>query len=494
MAQVINTNVASLNSQRQLTKSQSALNQSLERLSSGLRINSAKDDAAGMAISTRMTSQISGLNQATRNANDGISLAQTAEGALNEVSSNLQRLRELAVQSANATNSASDRASIQAEASALTAEITRVSEQTQFNGINLLDGTFKTKDFQIGANANQTIQIANIADSRASALGSQTLAGDGSITGNVVTAASGVPANGVTAATAATAFTLSSANGGSALTSSAITYAAGAGADAIATAINNAGGGIGITATASNSATLSALSVAGTFAFTLNDQAISVNVTDKNDLSSVVSAINGVQSSSGVTASFTTSGSKSSITLSTTDGRNIKLQDYSITGGSSTATDSISFGGTALVEGTAVSAVKTGTLSLSGTKGTITTANASTEVFNAAEMNSTFTSIAALDLSTQAGAQNAIAAVDAALAQVNTARGDLGAYQNRFTSAIASLQTSSENISAARSRIQDTDFAAETATMTKNQILQQAGTAMLAQANSLPQGVLSLLK
>ena len=488
MAQVINTNVASLNSQRQLTKSQSALNQSLERLSSGLRINSAKDDAAGMAISTRMTSQISGLNQATRNANDGISLAQTAEGALNEVSSNLQRLRELAVQSANATNSDSDRASIQAEASALTDEISRVSNQTQFNGINLLDGSFKTQDFQVGANANQTISIASIADSRASALGGNTLTADGTITGGVV---SGALVNAVTAATTATGFTIATDAG----TSSPITYAANASAKDIAAAIKAGTSGLGVTATATNSTTLSGLSgVEGTglVSFTLNGQTVQATLTSQNDLSNLVSAINGVQGASGVTASFTTTGSKSSITLSTTDGRNIALGAFAVNG---VANQTVNFGGTTLTEGGAVDAVKTGTVSLSSSKGPIATAAASAEVFSSAGVNnSSFTSVAALDLSTVAGSQTAIATIDAALAQVNTSRGSLGAYQNRFTSAIASLQTSSENLSAARSRIQDTDFAAETATMTKNQILQQAGTAMLAQANSLPQGVLSLLK
>ncbi len=184
MPQTINTNVASLNSQRQLNKSQEALNVSLQRLSSGLRINSAKDDAAGLAISSRFTAQINGLNQAARNANDGISLAQTAEGALGEVQNNLQRVRELAIQSANSTNSASDRASLDAEAQSLIAEITRVASQTQFNGLNLLDGSFATQSFQVGANANQTIDVARIADARATALGSDILAGVGSIIGS----------------------------------------------------------------------------------------------------------------------------------------------------------------------------------------------------------------------------------------------------------------------------------------------------------------------
>lgn len=486
MPLVLNTNVASLNAQRNLSTSQSSLATSLQRLSSGLRINSAKDDAAGLAIATRFTAQINGLNQAARNANDGISLSQTAEGALGETVNNLQRLRQLAVQSANATNSAGDRASLQAEGAQLISEITRVANQTQFNGINLLDGSFAAQNFQVGANANQVIAVAAIADARSSALGSHVLVADGTITGNTVAAAPNT--NGVTAAVAGTGFTITT-NGG---TTSAIAYAANADAKAIATAINSAASGIGVTATASNSTTLSGLSAAGTVSFTLNGQAVSAVVASQNDLSNLVSAVNGVQGSSGVTASFTTQGSKSSITLSTTDGRDINLSAFA---NSTAGNDSVTFGSQTLTEAGVVAAIQVGTISLASSQGPIATANASAQVFASAGVNnSAFSSVAALDLSTAGGAQNAIAALDAALAQVNSSRGDLGAYQNRFASAIASLQTSSENLSASRSRIQDTDFAAETANLTKGQILQQAGTAMLAQANALPNTILTLLR
>ncbi len=486
MPSVINTNVPSLNAQRNLSKTQSALDTALQRLSSGLRINSAKDDAAGLAISTRFTAQIRGLNQAARNANDGISLSQTAEGALGEVTNNLQRLRELAVQSANATNTSADRASLQAEAAQLVAEITRVSSQTQFNGLNLLDGSFTAQNFQVGANANQVIAVTTIADSRSSALGSHVLTADGTITGNTVAAAPNT--NGVTAAVAATNFTITT-NGG---TTSPITYAANADAKAIATAINNAASGLGVSATATNSTTLSTLTAAGTVTFTLNGQAISAVVASQNDLSNLVSAINGVQGASGVTASFTTSGSKSSITLSTTDGRDINLSAFA---NSTAGNDSVTFGTQTLTEAGIVAAIQVGTVSLSSSQGPITTANASAQVFAAAGVNnSAFTSVAALDISTASGSQAAIGALDAALTQVNTSRGDLGAYQNRFMSAIANLQTASENLSASRSRILDADFAAETAALTRAQILQQAGTAMLAQANALPNTVLTLLK
>jgi flagellin len=488
MAMSINTNISSLTAQRSSSKVQDQLSTSMARLSSGLRINSAKDDAAGLAISERFTTQIRGINQAARNANDAISLAQTAEGALGSVGDNLQRIRELAVQAANATNSASDRAALQSEASQLVSEVQRVGSQTSFNGIKLLDGSFTSQAFQVGANAGETISVNSIVDARTSSLGSHSLTADGTITGNVVTAASGAVTNGVTAATTATAFTLTTPAG----TTSPITYAANAGADAIATALNTAGANVGVTATASNSAVLSGVSAAGTLSFSLNGSAVSAVVADQNDLSSLVSAINGVAGASGVTATFTSTSAKNSITLSTTDGRNINLQDYASTGG---ATESVSFGGSTLTEGTAVSAVKTGTVSLSSTKGAIATANASAQVFGSAGVNnSSFASLAAVDLTSAANATSALSVIDAALSQVNSGRADLGAIQNRFSSTISSLQTTSENLSASRSRIQDADFASETANLSRAQVLQQAATAMVAQANQLPQQVLQLLR
>jgi len=488
MAMSINTNISSLTAQRNSSKVQDSLSTAMSRLSSGLRINSAKDDAAGLSISERFTTQIRGLNTAMRNANDAISLAQTAEGALGSVGDNLQRIRELAVQASNATNSASDRAAIQAEASQLVSEIQRVGSQTSFNGIKLLDGSFTSQAFQVGANAGETITVNSIVDARTSALGSHSLTADGTITGNIVTAASGAVTNAVTAATAATNFTITTTAG----TTSPITYAANAGADAIATAINTGAANVGVTATATNSTTLSSLSAAGTITFSLNGQAVSAVVSDQNDLSSLVSAINGVAGSTGVTATFSSTSTKNSITLSTTDGRNINLQDFA---NSTAGNDSVSFGGTTLTEGTAVSAVKTGTISLSSTKGAISTANASAEIFSSAGVNnSSFSSLAAVDLSSASSASAALSVVDAALSQVNSSRADLGAIQNRFTSTISNLQTSSENLSASRSRIQDADFASETASLSRAQVLQQAATAMVAQANQMPQQVLSLLR
>ncbi|MCC7485321.1 MAG: flagellin [Burkholderiales bacterium] len=505
MPQIINTNISSLTAQRNLNTSQSALSVSLQRLSSGLRINSAKDDAAGLAISERFTTQIRGLNQGVRNANDGISLSQTAEGALAEVSNNLQRIRELAVQAANATNSASDRAALQAEVEQRIAEVTRIGNQTDFNGLKLLNGSFVNQVFQVGANASQTITISSLVDTRASALGSNVLLADGTVTGNVVQGAGAGASNGIAAETDLTVSTTDAS--GSVLTSAAITYAQHSGANVIAGSINRAGTSVDVSATATNSATLSALSAGGTVTFTLNTQtddgdgtftavssAISAVVSDQNDLSALVSAINGVQSTTGITADFSTAGNKSSITLSTLDGRNIGITTFATnTAGNQT----VNFNGTTLTEGAAATAdaVKVGTVSMSSSRGQISTANAAGDVFAAAGTNnSSFSSLAAASVATAAGATSALAVVDAALSMVNASRADLGAYQNRFESTIANLQTTSENLSASRSRIQDADFAEETASLTRAQILQQAGVAILAQANALPNNVLALLR
>jgi flagellin len=486
MASFINTNIASLNAQRNLSTSSAGLETALQRLSSGLRINSAKDDAAGLAISSRFTSQIKGLNQAARNANDGISLAQTAEGALGEIGNNLQRIRELAVQSANATNSASDRNALNAEATQLISEITRVAGQTAFNGVNLLDGSFANQDFQVGANANQTIRVGSISDSRATALGSNTMTLDGTVTGNTKAAAADLTGGNTIGAETDLTFTTSAG------TTAAISYAANADAKGIAAAINTGAAGVGITATASNSATLGSLGSAGTVSMTLNGTAISASVADATDMTELMAAINGASSSTGVTANFSSTSSKSELTLSTTDGRDISVLDFNNSGATKTA----SFSGVTLTGGAATdSTIKTGTVTLNSTKGRIDTANANADVFAIAGTNtSSFSSLAGLSLGTAAGAQSAIGVIDAALASVNSSRADLGAIQNRFSSVISNLQTTSENLSASRSRIQDTDFASETATLTRGQILQQAGTAMLAQANSLPNGVLSLLR
>ena len=490
MSLTVNTNIASLNSQRNLSGSQDKLNLAIQRLSSGLRINSAKDDAAGLAISQRMTAQVRGLNQAARNANDGISLAQTAEGALAEIGNNLQRIRELAVQSANATNSLSDRASLDAEAAQMISEITRVANQTSFNGTTLLNGTFASQTFQVGADANQTISVTSIADARATGLGSNILLAAGTLMGTTKAAAADLTGGNTIAIEAG--LTITTVNGG---TTAAFGYAALADAKAIATAINTNAAAVGVTATALNSATLSGLSAAGTVSFTLGgtaSAAISAAVTDPTDLTALVGAINGAAGTTHVTATFTSTSAKNSITLTSDDGSDISILNYANT--SAVVGDTLAFSGVTLTEGGTDSSIKIGSVSLASNKGAITLAGHNADVFNAA--NSTFSSMAGVSLTgaTGANAQLAIAVVDAALGQINVSRGDLGAYQNRFSSAIANLQATAENVTAARSRILDADYATETTNLTKASIVQQAGVAMLAQANALPQQILSLLR
>ncbi|HVL74440.1 MAG TPA: flagellin [Noviherbaspirillum sp.] len=412
MAAYINTNIASLNAQRNLTTSQSDLATSLQRLSSGLRINSAKDDAAGLAISERFTTQIRGLNVAARNANDGISLAQTAEGAMTEIGNNLQRIRELAVQSRNATNSDSDRAALNAEAQQLKAEIDRVASTTAFNGTNLLNGSFTNQAFQVGANQGETISISSIVDASSDALGTW----DSVATANA-SGASGAFAN----------VTLAEGSGH--------TYSLSVGGVSILTATAPADDGD-----------------AGTSLTTVvNAASVDTALADSTVRTNLANA--------GITVSG--SAANGDLVFTKTDGAamNIVVANGAGSGG---------FAGDDFATGT----------------------NA---VDNGAESEA-MTGFASLNISTAEGADAAILAMDGALSALNTARAEMGAVQNRFTSVIASLQTTSENLSASRSRIMDADFAAETAQLTRGQILQQAGTAMLAQANSLPNGVLALLR
>jgi len=464
MAQVINTNIASLNAQRNLNRSQSALGTSLQRLSSGMRINSAKDDAAGLAISERFTAQIRGLNQAVRNSNDGISLAQTAEGALGEVTNNLQRIRELAVQSANATNSTSDREAMQQEVSQLVAEIDRVAGQTNFNGVKLLDGSFTSQAFQVGANVGETISLDSIIDATKGGLGLD----DSTAT---------VAGTAVTAALNAGDLEINGTDVGAVATGS---------AKAIGAAIEAADSDI--TATATTTVTAGAFTAhAGASngdVFAISVAGVSISYTAAGgtgilaaDMDSALSSAASNLTSAGISYTGTFAGGD--LVFTDADGDNVAVTKTQ----TGTTADLAS-----LTAGT-----KRGTISLSATAKdiTISGANVAKAGFTAGTTEATGNT---LDVSTVDGANDLIDAVDAALDTVNGSRATLGAMQNRFESVVTSLQTSSESLSAARSRIADTDFAAETANLTKTQILQQAGTAMLAQANQLPQGVLSLLR
>jgi len=508
MALTVNTNIASLTAQRNLTSSQNDLSTSLQRLSSGLRINSAKDDAAGLAISERFTAQIRGLNQGVRNANDGISLAQTAEGALKEVSSNLQRIRELAVQSANATNSASDRTALQAEVAQLVAEIDRVAEKTKFNGIALLDGTFTSKAFQVGADANETVSITSISSARTSAIGGSFTATSTSSqgVGTTAIAASTVYLNGV-------ALTASVSDGVS-------TVSADASAKAKAASIN-ATAGTGVTATAVTDLAAGTMDLTGAtngevVAFTINGQTTAQVTIDASgdagtaagsdifaNLDTFTSAINAISGATGVTATNSGTG----IALQAADGRNIVYNaTFNAADGTSAAAGTYTSADVGL-SGTLGDTV-TGKLTLTSTNssgilveasaggGADATESAKLGYGSAENTSATGSGVAISNASvaTVSGANETITAVDNALSTISSIRSDLGSYQSRFESVVANLQTTSENLSASRSRIVDADFAAETANLTKAQILQQSGIAMLAQANAIPQNVLALLQ
>ena len=522
MALTVNTNIASLTAQRNLTGSQSSLSTSLERLSSGLRINSAKDDAAGLAISERFSAQIRGLNQGVRNANDGISLAQTAEGALKEVTSNLQRIRELAVQSANATNSSSDRASLQVEVSQLVAEIERVATTTSFNGINLLDGTFSSQNFQIGPNAADTVAITSIASAKTSAIGTGTTYA-ASITGSTASRAD-ANAFASTMNLNDVALGASTSDGVSAAKESdgaaTDTYSA----LAKANAINAISAQTGVTATASNSLTAgSAVAVdAGAGAnvtkdFSLNGVYITYTMYDTDDvpadnestIADAITKINAQTALTGVVAGRDSSTGK--LTLTAADGRNIVLGEANADGGGATdglgvlglgaaaevTVGFLSFESTSKFgvqfTNTNVSATDTGVGSDAADAASIAQVGSAMTNLGATS-NSTGLTVSVIDISTASGASSAIASLDTALDSINASRANLGAYQNRFESVVANLQTTAENLSASRSRIVDADFASETANLTKAQILQQSGIAMLAQANALPQNVLALLQ
>jgi flagellin len=472
-------------------------------LSSGLRINSAKDDAAGMAISERFTSQIRGLNQAARNANDGISLAQTAEGAMKAAGDMLQRVRELAVQSANASNSASDRQALQQEVSQLVAELDRVAQTTEFNGQKLLDGTFGTSQFQVGANANQTI-VAATANLRTSVYGNNQVSG---------TDAAGVAPTGTLAASAAYA-----ANGvgagaitiNGALGSAAVNVLANEHASKTAESINLQTQYTGVTATARTEMELK-FSATGAYSVTLESEnktdpkTISFAIegtgtTGSEALSKAVQAINEQSSKTGVVASLNkdatgivlTNATGNTIAVGKTAAANagditVRKQVGKGDGSVTTSAGPQSLAGT---DGAGEIAVA-GYITLDSDKSFSTV---STTTMLSGTQNSKLKKVSDLDITDFSKATHSLKTVDSALQYIAGERAKLGALQSRFETSIAALQVTSENMSASRGRILDADFAAETANLSRTQILQQAGTAMVAQANQLPQGVLALLR
>ncbi len=411
MAATINTNINSLTAQRNLGMSGGSLATSMQRISSGLRVNSAKDDAAGLAIAERFQTQIKGLTVGARNANDGISLAQTAEGALGKVGDMLQRMRELAVQSSNATNSSADRKALQSEVAQLANEIDRVAKQTSFNGRQVLDGSFAGGVFQVGANAGDNITVGGLVNSTTKGLADVVYAFDKT---------TGIDVSSITDLAAVT--------------------------DASTLNISVTGAAAQV-----NLGTLKAAS------------------SGSERLGQLVAAINAKSSDTGVTAFLTKDEASGKYTIDVLSSKLDSAGDSAVVTLSAgfTATNFGVAGGAVGAAGSALSATSTSTDSLG---------------------------IDTLTVDTQAHAWVALVKIDSAIDQVNSARADLGALQSRFESAVANIDISTENLSAARGRIVDADFAKETANLSRTQILQQAGTAMVAQANQLPQGVLALLK
>ncbi len=493
MALTVNTNVASLNTQRNLNSSSKGLDTSLQRLSTGFRINSAKDDAAGLQISNRLTSQINGLNVATRNSNDGISLAQTAEGALQQSTGILQRIRDLALQSANGSNGATERAALQGEVSQLQQELNRISETTSFGGRKILDGSFGSQSFQVGANAYETISVS-IGSAATDRIGINRFTTDG--------AAATATASGATfSATSGSAYTDAAFNVNSKLSDGnvAIAGTASGSASEVARAVNAKSDETGVTANARTVAVLGDITASGTVSFDLSgltskskdtDSAtVSAVVDDLTNLSSLADAINRETGKTGISAVS----KGSTIELTSSRGDAISISNYAGSGGASLQAKSfdgeddvgteaaIVVGGGARADGQ-VQLEAADAFSVNGMSGAL-----------GADGFSELDAVNTIDIGTATGAQDALGIINGAISNIDSQRAQLGAVQNRFENTISNLQNISENSSAARSRIRDTDFAAETSELTKNQILQQAGTAILAQANQLPQAVLSLL-
>jgi len=504
-ALTVNTNIASLNTQRNLSNSSNALQTSMQRLSTGSRINSAKDDAAGLQISNRLTSQINGLGVAVRNANDGISLAQTAEGALQQSTNILQRMRDLALQAANGSNDATDRAALQKEVGALQSELTRISDTTTFGGRKLLDGSFGSTAFQVGSNANETIDVA-LSNASASSIGAYVSDKAGTGFGAATTDVADANMDDFKISANGKEFDVAEIKAGDT-------------ASEIAKKINNAGSPVKASArtdaviTKTDNAKIFDLKIEVYNSDTGEDANATIDLKSLTSFDQVVDAINA--SGAGISAKknndgtleiTSISGSTLKITGAAKDADGAAVAAADLTLAVRTAEDELLADGTTAgkdnvgdlsaavnIGDSSAAGFANGYLKLSSSAAYSLAGTAGVAVITG-EAAGVKTSVSDIDVSTAYGAQNAISVIDSAIAFIDAQRSDLGAVQNRFENTIANLQNISENVAGARGRIQDTDFAAETANLSKNQILQQAGTAILAQAKQLPQAVLSLLQ
>ncbi|MEK6748877.1 MAG: flagellin [Pseudomonadota bacterium] len=479
MPSPINTNIPSLFAQRTLDATDASTRTSMQRLSSAKRVNSARDDAAGLAIIERMAAQLQGTAAGMRNANDGVSLAQVAEGALQEAGGNLQRIRELAVQSINSTNSAADRQALQAEVSQLAAGLQDIAGQTQFNGQKILDGSFNTALFQVGANVNDTL-AANTKNFNTDQYGDNRIAGVASSVG----AASRIGAAGSVDITGATG-------------SSTINYAAGASAQTIAQSINQTSGTTGVTANAQTQVDVN-FSAAGSYVLNLSagngaPTTVSFNLgadTGVASLSQAASAFNDVSNKTGVVASVKADGS--GITLTDAQGQNVSLSDTDTANSGNVVVQGGGSSMTLVADNVVDTAVATGQVQLDSNAAFSATGTAGAVLANASQ-GSQLQDVASLDVSTAQNATNALSIVDAALDNVASQRASFGALMSKFESSVRSSENRYENLAGARSRIQDADYAKETAALARARLLKKSGIAALSHANVTPQMTLALL-
>jgi len=512
----INTNVAALNSYNQLKNTQNNLSKSLSRLSSGKRINGAADDAAGLAISEKMNSQVRGLAQAQRNAQDGISMIQTAEGALKETHSILQRMRELSVQSANDTNTQADRDEIQKEVDELASELTRISNTTEFNTQSLLNGAVKdgnvgTANFHIGSNKGQSIELSINAMDAASlgVAGSSTeysgtnsgvesssfddSVGDKIVNGANITfdytagttdaaasltaGAAAAPTTNLASISADAELTVNIDGADYTLDKAAMTAAAGVGQTIanLETALQTA---IGTAGTVSNDGSNLTIDSATSGA----DSSVSISITG--------TTTTGIDTAFGFSNAASASGTSADDTVTVSDGTASQVVTVSDSTATEFSVNSGDFEGITVTEDSGISNLASGSHSVAVSAQTI---NSTSATFSNNELNTEAFAAAGIDVSSETAANDAISVLDDAIASVSAERSKLGAYQNRLDHTINNLSAAEENLTAAESRISDVDMAREMMNMSKQQILSQAGTAMMAQANQLPQGVLQLL-
>ncbi|SUD77520.1 flagellin [Pseudomonas putida] len=482
MALTVNTNIASITTQGNLTKASNAQTTSMQRLSSGLRINSAKDDAAGLQIANRLTSQINGLGQAVKNANDGISIAQTAEGAMQASTDILQKMRTLALSSATGSLSAEDRKSNNDEYQALTAELNRISETTTFGGQKLLDGSYGTKAIQVGANANETINLS-LDNVSAKSIGSQQVKSVG-----ITPTEKGIAGGDITVT-------------GSGETKT-VTLVEGSSAKSTAAQLNGAVGGLTATASTEVQFDVSATAIgaaatkSANFDLTVGGQKVSfVGVTDTAGLADQLKSN---AAKLGISVNYDESNGSLSVKSDTGENLVFSASDAGAAAGIKvSAKDGDGKYGTAANLSATTDITVTGQVSLDSAKGYALNGDGVKGLFGGAAATtatSEKTKISDTTVTDATSAQNALAVIDKAIGSIDSVRSGLGATQNRLQTTVDNLQNIQKNSTAARSTVQDVDFASETAELTKQQTLQQASTAILSQANQLPSSVLKLLQ